>query len=322
MSTRHVVVSLRELSRRFLRRARKPARRPVDSDRYLRRVRQLSAVPWPALWWLGSLLCRSRAGRRFLVSRLSSLERQLAFSRRLFAALELPPHRVDREVTRIHQNALFQHILLARLARLSARRAARQFEVSGLEHLEAERAAGRPFILGGSHFGVNRVFCLWLTRQGVEVLSLVHEDLVRRMGFTTPPCLKVVEIGAGFTPETALSVMRHLRSGGGLQVTGDWMNQYDDPRSYARTFRGITRQYPQGLANFSLMGGAAILPYFCTFRPGGRVRIEIHPPLRPPVRPAPAGSAEREAQLEELVNRFATVLEAEIERSPGTQHWM
>lgn len=295
---------------------------PQHFERRLRRTRRLASVPWPCLWWVGSFLCRSRWGRRLILRRRPQLGRQLNFSRRLFAALGLPPDRVDRELTRLYQNMVFQKVLLARLATLSPRAEARQFEVCGWDHLEAERAAGRPVILGGSHFGVNRLFCLWLARQGVPVLSLVHEDQLQMMGAAKPPTLEVVEIGAGFTVETALLVMRHLRSGGCLQVTGDWPIQKQGPQSYERTFRGITRRYPQGMANFSLTGGAAILPYFCTLEPGGKVRIDIHPPLRPPARPAPAGSAEREAQLEDLVNRFAAVLEAEIERSPGTQRWV
>jgi len=299
-----------------------PAKRPLQFERHLRMMRRLTVVPWPCLWLVGSFLCRSRWGRRYITWRWPHLCRYVDFSRQLFAAMGLPPDRVDLELTQVYQNGVFQPILLARLAALSPREEVRQFEVSGWEHLEAERAAGRPVILGGSHFGVNRLFTMWLTRRGVEVLSLAHEDQVQMMGVTKPMTLKVVEIGKGFTAETALLVMRHLRSGGCLQITGDWQNEKPGPHSYQRTFRGLARRYPQGMANFSLMGGAAILPYFCTLRPGGRVRIEIRPPLRPPVPPAPPGSAAREAQVEDIVQRFAAVLEAEIERSPGIQRWM
>jgi lauroyl/myristoyl acyltransferase len=76
------------------------------------------------------------------------------------------------------------------------------------------------------------------------------------------------------------------------------------------------------MANLSLMGGAAILPYFCTIQDRGRVTIEIKPPLRPPAPPAPNGSAEREAQILDLTDRFAAVLEAEIDRTPGNQRWL
>lgn len=298
------------------------AKRLTQYEQHLMTMRRLAVLPWPCLWLVGSFLCRNRFGRRYFNWRSPHLRRHLDFSRQLFAAMGLTPDEVDTGLTEIYQNNLFQPILLARLAAMSPGGEASQFKVSGMEHLEAERAAGRPVILGGSHFGVNRLFSLWLSRQGVEVLSLVRADRVREMGFAKPPALKVVEIGEGFTVETALLVMRHLRSGGCLQVTGDWPIQKQGPQSYQRTFRGIVRRYPQGMVNFSLMGGAAILPYFCKLQPSGRVLIEIHPPLRPPAQPAPAGSAEREVQLEDLVNRFAAVLEAQIERSPGIAHWL
>jgi lauroyl/myristoyl acyltransferase len=295
---------------------------PRRFDSHLRMMGRIARLPWPFLWLVGGFLCRNRWGRRYMMWRSPHLCDKLAFSRQLFAAMELPPEQVDRGLMQVYQNGLFQPILLARLAEMSRREEAGQFEVFGWEHLAAERASGRPVILGGSHFGVNRLFSLWLARRGVEVLSLARQDLVKKLPGTKPPTLKVVEIGDGFTVETALLVMRHLRSGGCLQVTGDWPIQRQSPHSYQRTYKGITRLYPQGMANFSLTGGAAILPYFCKLQPSGAVRIEIYPPLRPPHEPAPAGSKERETQIEDLLHRFASVLEAEIERSPGIQCWV
>lgn len=301
--------------------AEKPAVRSRQFERYLRRMQRVSRLPWSCVWLIGSFLCRNRLGRLYFARRSSELRRQLEFSLRLFKAMGVPQDRVDSELTQVYQNGLFQPILLARLAASAPQDEASQFEVEGWEHLEAERAAGRPIIMGGSHFGVNRLFSVWLARQGVQVLSLAQRDWLQAMGCPRPVCLKIVEIGGGFTADTALLVMRHLRSGGCLQVTGDWQSEQQEPHSYERRFWGLSRRYPQGMANFSLMGGAAILPYFCTLQPDGRVRISIHPPLRPPASSATAGSQEREAQLEDLVQRFAAVLEAEIERSPGVQRW-
>ncbi len=279
-------------------------------------------IPWPCLWSVGSFLCRTPWGRRCINWRDPNLKRELNVSRTLFAALGLAPDHVDRGTTRVYQNGVFQTILLARLATLSPREEERQFEVHGFEHLSGELEARRPVIVGGTHFGVNRVFPLWLTRRGVEVLSLESRDQLATMGMSKPAALQVVEVGTGFKAQATVQALRQLQAGGCLHLTGDRRQEQDDKSSVRRTFHGITRQYPQGLANLSLMGGAAILPYFCTLQPGGRVRIEIHPPIRPPVPPAPAGSSERKAQIEDLVHRFAAVLEGEIEQTPGNQRWM
>ena len=298
-----------------------PANRPVSFQRHLRRMRQLAVIPWPCLWSVGSFLCRNRWGRRCITWRWRDLRPLLRVSQQLFAAMGLPPDRVDLESTRVYENGLFQTLLLAQLARLSPEQEQQQFEVSGLEHLAVEQSAGRPVILGGSHFGVNRLFPLWLARRGVEVFSLEHQDQLAMMGVTKPATLKSVEIGTGFKAQATMLALRHLQSGGCLHLTGDRLKEKADQRSVQRTFHGITRQYPQGMANLALLGGAAILPYFCTLQPGGRVRIDIHPPLRPPIPPAPAGSAERESQIEDLIRRFAAVLEAQIEQTPGNQRW-
>ncbi|MFM9116727.1 MAG: hypothetical protein ACKOU6_11270 [Planctomycetota bacterium] len=299
-----------------------PTSRPLGFQRHLRRMRYLALIPWPCLWFVGSFLCRSRWGRRCITWQFRDLRRFVDFSQQLFTALELPPERADLELTRVYQTGLFQAILMARLARLSPAREAQQFEVCGLEYLKEEQAAGRPLILGGSHFGVNRLFPLWLARRGVELLSLEQQDQLALMGVSKPATLRSVEVRAGFKAQATFQALRHLQAGGCVQMTGDRQRENDEQQCVRRTFRGITRPYPLGIANLSLLGGAAILPYFCTLQPGGRVRIEIHPPLRPPAPPAPAGTPEREAQIEQLVHQFAAVMEAVIEEAPGNVRWM
>jgi len=114
------------------------------------------------------------------------------------------------------------------------------------------------------------------------------------MGVTKPATLKSVEIGTGFKAQATMLALRHLQSGGCLHLTGDRLKEKADQRSVQRTFHGITRQYPQGMANLALLGGAAILPYFCTLQPGGRVRIDSTLPCglpsRQPPRALPSGS--------------------------------
>ena len=114
----------------------------------------------------------------------------------------------------------------------------------------------------------------------------------------------------------------HLKSSGVCHLTGDKQRPAGDEAYHMRRFHGLEKEYPLGLANLSLMSGAAILPYFCTIQDRGRVLIEIHPPIRPPSSPAPTGSAEREAQILDLVDSFADVLEAAVNRTPGNQRWL
>lgn len=298
-----------------------PGQPDTSVGRYLRRMQRLARIPWPCLWGVGSLLCRTRWGRRWIAWRGGIEQEVLTSAQQLFDSMRLPPDRVQEEWTRVYLNALFEGILVARVATLSPRQFALQFEVEGWERLEAERAAGRPVILGGSHFGVPRLVALGCTRHGVEVTSLEHDDLLALMGAPKPAGYTVLEVGKGFNAQTTSRALRHLRSGGCVQVTGDRQREQPEPRSYWRTFHGVSRQYAQGMARLSLLSGAAILPSFCTLQPGGRVRIEITPAIRPPTPPAPAGTPERDAQIGELIHRFATAHEAAIEKTPGNQCW-
>jgi lauroyl/myristoyl acyltransferase len=299
-----------------------PPAQPDDGvGRYLRRMQRLARIPWPCLWGVGSLFCRSHWGRRWIAWRGGIEGDVLTSARQLFDSMQLPPDRLQDEWTRVYQNALFEGILLARVPTLSPRQFARQFEAVGLERLEEERLARRPIILGGSHFGVPRLLALGCACHGVEVMSLEHDDLLAKMGAPKPATFTVVEVGTGFKAQTTFRALRHLQSGGCVHVTGDRQREHPEPRSYRRTFHGISRQYAQGMANLSLLSGATIFPSFCTLQADGRVRIEIQPAIRPPTPPAPAGSPERDAQIGEVIHRFATVHEAEIEKTPGNQCW-
>jgi lauroyl/myristoyl acyltransferase len=285
--------------------------------------RRLSKLPWPWIWTWGSLLCRTRWGRRLIDWRRNALRDEFVPSAiRLFTAMGLNTEQQQRELTRVYQNTLFQTKLMGRLARVSPAEEARQFEVRGFEHFEAERARKNPVIFAGSHFGVNRLFPLWLARRGVEVLSLEQQDQLELMGVKKPDTLHSVVLSSSFKAQATLLALRHLKSGGVFQLTGDKQRTAADEAYHVRTFHGLAKEYPLGLANLSLMSGAAILPYFCTLQDRGRVLIEIHPPIRPQTPLAPAGSPERQAQIIQLTDSFATVLEAEINRTPGNQRWL
>jgi lauroyl/myristoyl acyltransferase len=285
--------------------------------------RRLSKLPWSWIWNCGNLLCRTRWGRQLIDWRRTEVRDSFVpSSRRLFTVMGLNRDQQQRELTRVYQNTLFQTKLLGRLARLSPTEEARQFEVRGFEHFEAERAGKKPVIFAGSHFGVNRLFPLWLARRGVEVLSLEQQDQLELMGVKKPVTLHAVVLSSSFKAQATILALRQLQSGGICQLTGDKQRTAEDKRCHVRTFHGLAKRDPLGMANLSLMGGAAILPYFCTIQDRGRVTIEIKPPLRPPAPPAPNGSAEREAQILDLTDRFAAVLEAEIDRTPGNQRWL
>jgi KDO2-lipid IV(A) lauroyltransferase len=296
---------------------------PANLRIQLRNERRLSAMPWSWVWSGSSLLCRTRWGQRLIDWRRPMVRRLFVPSaRRLFTAMGLNAEEQRCELTKVYQNALLQSILMARLSRLSPAEEARQFEVRGLEYLEAERAETKPVILAGSHFGVNRLFPLWLARRGMEVLSLEKMDTLDLMGVSKPDTLRAVVLDSSFKAQATMLALRHLKSSGVCHLTGDKQRPATDEAYHVRCFHGLKKEYPLGLANLSLMSGASILPYFCTIQDRGRVWIEIHPPIRPPVSPAPTGSAERDAQIRHLTDRFADVLEGEINRTPGNQRWL
>jgi len=240
---------------------------------------------------------------------------------RFFTAMGLNTEQQQRELTRVYQNALFQTQLMGRIARLSPAEEARQFEARGFEHFETERAQKKPVILAGSHLGVNRLFPLWLARQGVEVLSLEELDQLALMGVEKPDTLQSVALRSTFPAQATMLALRHLKSGGVCHLTGDKPRPAAVNVYQVRTFHGLEKECPRGLANLSLMSGSAIPPYFRTIHDRGRVLFEIHPPIRPQTPLAPAGSPERQAQNIQLTDSFAVVLIAEINRAPGNQRW-
>jgi lauroyl/myristoyl acyltransferase len=293
-----------------------PARRSgglTGPDRFSRFTRQ---IPWPVVWFTIDRLSESPLGRRLLTRIDRNLPTYIAAMQRICTALGWPREQTEREISRLYRNSVLQSCLLCRSALLPREQLAEEFRVEGYEHLVAERAAGRPVIFAGTHFGVNRLFPVWLARQGIELLSLEGGDRMKKLAIPVPETLSTFELTSGFPAQATLAALRKLQAGGCINITAERMKGFDQ-QSSQRDWPGISMQFLLGLPNLSLGSGASILPYFCTLQHRGRVRVEIKPPIRPPTEVARVGTPAREQQVERLVDEFDKVFRAEVERTPG-----
>ena len=276
-----------------------------------------SHVPWPVLWF--SITRLSKTGlRRRLLDRIDRnvVSKYSIAVQRICAALGLSRDQTECEISRLYRNSVLQSCLLCRSALLTNEQFAVEFTVEGYEHFVSERTAGRPVVFAGTHFGVNRLFPVWLARQGIELLSLEGGDRMKALALPVPETLSTLEITSGFPAQATLAALRKLQAGGCINITAERMQDFGE-QSTKRQWPGIEMLFLLGLPNLALASGASIHPYFCTLESSGRVRVEIKPPIRPPTEVAPIGTPEREQQIESLVDEFAKVFRAEVERAPG-----
>ena len=288
--------------------------RLTGPDRFSRITRH---VPWPVLWFSITRLSETGMGRR-LLNRIdpSVVSKYIIAVQRSCAALGLSREQTEREISRLYRNSVLQSCLLCRSALLTNEQLQVAFTVEGYEHFVSERTAGRPVIFAGTHFGVNRLFPVWLARQGIGLLSLEGGDRMKALAIPVPETLRTLNLTSGFTAQATLAAVRELQAGGCINITAERMQDFGE-QSTKRQWPGIEMQFLLGLPNLALASGASIHPYFCTLEPSGRVRVEIKPPIRPPTEVAPVGTPARQRQIESLVDEFAKVFRAEVERAPG-----
>jgi KDO2-lipid IV(A) lauroyltransferase len=182
---------------------------------------------------------------------------------------------------------------------------------TGLEHLEAARAAGRGALLLTGHLGNFELLGAWLAR--IHPLDFVVkplsnpsvEGLLAR--WRADAGVGRIPLGAGVR-----GVFEALRANRWVALVAD-----QDARRHGAfvPFFGRLTSTPKGPAELALRTGAPLIMGFTHRRDDGRHTIDMQPPLDVPDRRAPDA-------VEELTARHAAALEAEVRSHPASWFWL
>jgi KDO2-lipid IV(A) lauroyltransferase len=185
-------------------------------------------------------------------------------------------------------------------------------ETSGLDHLDAAIAAGRPAIIFGGHLGNWEIAALAAGQYGIEVAQIyraANNPLVDRMvaGFRGT--------GSEFIPKGAVASRRALaalRRGAHLTLLVD--QKFND--GIAVPFFGRPAMTAPALAMLALHFDCAVLPARVERLGGARFRLSIHAPL-----PLPK-SGNRAADVAALMAAVNQTLEGWIRERPEQWFWV
>jgi KDO2-lipid IV(A) lauroyltransferase len=204
--------------------------------------------------------------------------------------------------------AMFEWLVLCRFGKHRAAAAVRS--VTGFEHVEAARKAGRGPIFVTPHFGLFELMPVTITLRGMEgkVVGRQHDD--RDLDGLLTEMRRAMGVETVFQHQ-AREMVRVLRAGRGLGILPD--QDIDKLPGIFVPFFGREAYTPTGPASLAVTTGAPILPAFL-FRDGpGRHRLVIHPPIEDP------GGGDRDERIRALTRGWCRVFEREIAAAP--EHW-
>lgn len=208
---------------------------------------------------------------------------------------------------------IFSWCLSERYERLSTDRQI-TVDAEGNEHWQSLLSSGEGFILITAHMGNWEVGSMLPASQEARRVHVVREaEMDPRAqefisGLIRNCAGDLYQTHFAEDPQLGMALLDALRQGDIVALQGD------RPRSGGRTVRATLfgRPYPMpvGPAALARAAGVPILPVF-VFREG---RLRYRSDIRPPIRVTP--TADRHADTEETMRRFAAELEAAIRRHP------
>ncbi len=263
---------------------------------------------------LSWLRLAGRASGRLALA-LATTERRRAV-KSLAAAFPELPERDRRKLLRAsasHFGATLAEV--AFLWNASPRRVGRLFTISGLEHLEKARRAGRGAVLVTGHCGNWELLNAALGLSGIPMTIAVRElydprlDRVAtrlRARFGT----EVVARGHGAGRRLAEALLEN-------RVVGLLIDQdiRDIPGVFVPFF-GRPAWTPSGAAMLAINTAAPVVPAFIHRRPDGTHHVAVYPPL-----PVPAARSRDEA-VRELTAAATAAIEAQVRAHPEQWVWM
>lgn len=175
-----------------------------------------------------------------------------------------------------------------------------EWQLEGLEHLEAARAGGRGVILVSAHFTTLEI-CMRLLCQRIPLAGMYrpHEEPAMEWAVKRGRLRHAV---AMFSRDELRPALRHLKQGGLLWFAPDQETRRGD--SVFVPFFGRPAWSLTSTHQLARLSGAAVLPLFHERLDDGRYRIQVLPMLEDfPGTDATADTARVMAALEALIRR-------------------
>ncbi|MFY2762770.1 LpxL/LpxP family Kdo(2)-lipid IV(A) lauroyl/palmitoleoyl acyltransferase [Arenimonas sp. MALMAid1274] len=176
----------------------------------------------------------------------------------------------------------------------------REWELEGLEHLDAVRSGGRGAILVSAHFTTLEI-CMRLLCQRIPLAGMYrpHEEPAMEWAVKRGRLRHAV---AMFSREELRPALRHLKQGGLLWFAPDQETRRGD--SVFVPFFGQPAWSLTSTHQLARLSGAAVLPLFHERLADGRYRVRILPALEEfPSADATADTARVMAALESLIRQ-------------------
>jgi KDO2-lipid IV(A) lauroyltransferase len=197
------------------------------------------------------------------------------------------------------------------------RRREKHFEALGLPVLEEAVRSGKGLLILTGHIGNFVVLGNYIRSLGFPMAfvakRVANEYMNREIEAVYARHGSAIISVRGFKndPQGGIRLYRSLKRGG---IVVALVDQDAGPEGYMSTFFGLPTSLPSGPARFAYRSGAAVATGFAT-REGGRLRVEI----QPPVDYSSAGSPEAAEQI--ILDEFSRRLERKVRTAPEQYFW-
>lgn len=202
---------------------------------------------------------------------------------------------------------------LAALANCDDDEFARWVTLSGYEHFQRPRDAGRPVILCHSHFGSGKTMLLALIRLGHIIHSVDREDVFSFYNVQAKGKMVSINLGAreqNFYLKQVFRASNVLKDGGILHIAADGLR---GTSFQELPFLKRVRRFPTSLAQLALATDAVIVPVFGRINDDGGVLVEFLPALT-----IPKPEMERSQAVTHIVSQYRDLLESHWLSDPGS----
>jgi KDO2-lipid IV(A) lauroyltransferase len=180
--------------------------------------------------------------------------------------------------------------------------------MTGLEHLEAARAAGRGVLLLSAHFNSIEIGCRALAAR--MPLNVMYRPTKNELIGEFVHSRRAVQTKRAIPRDDVRTLIKALKDGDVVWYAPDQSFRKKGAQM-VRLF-GIPAATNTATSRIAGITGALVLPYFFERLPGGDYRGAIHPPLEN----FPTDDAVADTE------RFNRIVEAEVRRMPAQYLWI